>query len=657
MSLIDLTLRNVKRNFRLYAIYLLSMIIGVVIFYTFSSLMYNEDITEALSNRRNFQLGIMIASAAVFLFILFFILYANSFFMRQRKKEFGMYLLFGMNEWQITRIVFYESLALGGISLVVGILLGGLLSKLFGMLLMSLMRYDQVISLNFPVQALAVTVSIFAFLILIITVQSHLSVKRVQLIELFHAGSKMEKPVQTSRLLALVAVFMLVVSFVIIGGGKTSVFWTDYSTASLLAVAVGIIGGTYLFFSQFVGWLLETIRSKPNYAVGDTVLWASSLRFQTRGNTLNLTFISLFSALIVLFVSFTAINYAVQFEAVGRNLPNDLAHQSLDEETNKRIERIIGESGHDVLSHNTLEAVQAETVTDMAEAFDNPEFYSPGVLLVSETSYNEVVADRGDDRKLQLQADEAVSLSQGTDYEVSYNPAAASDYEIRTGGSAIRFKLAGKLDYALLGWSSSPDTSMERRQGALVIDDEAYAAIAAASPAALKKFEIYRLADADQAESLSRQVHPIVTAVPGAYYSSFADVYALQIESSSLLLFSSAFLALIALFALASVIYFKQLREATDERRQYDILGKMGVGAKLMRRVIRKQLMFVFAPPLAIGILISSFTIKVYILDSISNFPGLPGLVWWIVAAYMLIYAMFYLSAANLYYRIASQKP
>lgn len=657
MSLIDLTLRNVKRNFRLYAIYLLSMIIGVVIFYTFSSLMYNDDITEALSNRRNFQLGIMIASAAVFLFILFFILYANSFFMRQRKKEFGMYLLFGMNEWQITRIVFYESLALGGISLVVGILLGGLLSKLFGMLLMSLMRYDQVISLNFPVQALAVTVSIFAFLILIITVQSHLSVKRVQLIELFHAGSKMEKPVQTSRLLALVAVFMLVVSFVIIGGGKTSVFWTDYSTASLLAVAVGIIGGTYLFFSQFVGWLLETIRSKPNYAVGDTVLWASSLRFQTRGNTLNLTFISLFSALIVLFVSFTAINYAVQFEAVGRNLPNDLAHQSLDEETNKRIERIIGESGHDVLSHNTLEAVQAETVTDMAEAFDNPEFYSPGVLLVSETSYNEVVADRGDDRKLQLQADEAVSLSQGTDYEVSYNPAAASDYEIRTGGSAIRFKLAGKLDYALLGWSSSPDTSMERRQGVLVIDDEAYAAIAAASPAALKKFEIYRLADADQAEALSRQVHPIVTAVPGAYYSSFADIYALQIESSSLLLFSSAFLALIALFALASVIYFKQLREATDERRQYDILGKMGVGAKLMRRVIRKQLMFVFAPPLAIGILISSFTIKVYILDSISNFPGLPGLVWWIVAAYMLIYAMFYLSAANLYYRIASQKP
>src|SRR6478735_2713863 len=106
MSLLDLTRRNVRRNFRLYSVYLFSMITGVLIYFTFSSLMYNEDILNALKARQNFQTGVTIASVVIFLFIVFFILYANSFFMRQRKKEFGMYLLYGMSEKQVTLMIF-----------------------------------------------------------------------------------------------------------------------------------------------------------------------------------------------------------------------------------------------------------------------------------------------------------------------------------------------------------------------------------------------------------------------------------------------------------------------------------------------------------------------------------------------------------------------
>lgn len=657
MSLFDLTARNVKRNFRLYAIYLLSLVIGVVIFYTFSSLMYNEDIIEALSNRDNYRSGIMVASAAVLLFIVFFILYANSFFMRQRKKEFGMYLLFGLKERQITRMVFYESLILGGLSLAFGIMLGGLLSKLFGMLLMRLMRYEQAISLTFPVQGIVLTAAVFLFLAVLITVHSHLSIRRVQLVELFRAQAKMEKPLRPSPLLASLAVLLLAAAFIILAGGKDSFFWQEYGTISLLVVAAGIIGGTYLFFSQFVGWALDAISRRPKYAEGHTMLWTSPIRFQARGNTLNLTFITLFSAVLVLLVSFVAINYAVQFEAVGRNLPNDLAYQSMDDKTNGQIEELIRQSGHDIRSHMKLTAIQAEPVTDPAEAYEDLEFYAPGVLLVSESSYNAVVRDRGDSRELELQPGEAVSLAQGTDNEMAYDPGSALSFTVRTGAEETGYKLAGKLDYALLGWSTSPEYSMVMKYAVLIVDDRSYAVLSARSDIETATFELFRLAGADKAEELSRQVHAIVTAGADRYYSSFADLYSIQIEGSSLLLFSSAFLALIALFALASVIYFKQLREATDERRQYDILRKMGVSARLMKRVIRKQLLFVFAPPLLIGVMISLFTIKTYILDSIKDFPETTGLVWWIVAAYAAIYAVLYLSSTNVYYRIASQKP
>lgn len=232
MSLMELTLRNVRRNFRIYTIYLLAMIAGVVIHFTFSSLMYKEDILSALRNSANFQAGVTIASIAIFLFIIFFILYANSFFMKQRKKEVGLYLLLGMSERQVTRMLFYETITLGVVSLVSGILLGGLLSKWFGMLLMKLMQYDQTVSLSFPIEAIGTTVAVVFAIAVIISIQNQVMARRVQLVELFHAKSMMEKPPRVSTMLALLAVLLLGEAFYLIIAGRSSYMWENHSQLS-----------------------------------------------------------------------------------------------------------------------------------------------------------------------------------------------------------------------------------------------------------------------------------------------------------------------------------------------------------------------------------------------------------------------------------------
>lgn len=657
MSLLDLTQRNVRRNFRLYTIYLLSMIIGVIIHFTFSSLMYNEDILAALENRDNFRMGVTIASAVMFLFIIFFILYANSFFMRQRKKEFGMYLLYGMNERQITLMVFYETLMVGAVSLAAGILLGGLLSKLFGMLLMSLMQYDQAISLAFPLQAIGTTVGVFLLLAVIISIQSYFMIGRVQLVELFHAKEKMEKPIASSAVLALLSVLLLGTAFGLIASGKSSVFWQDYAGTSMIVCAVGIVGGTYLFFRQFAGWLLQRISRRKSYAVGNTVLWTSALRFQIRGNTLNLTFISLFSAAVIMLVCFVTINYSVQFKATGINLPNDIAFESQGEAANGRIDELIkGSERHPIRYRRTVEAVVAEPERQdlIGAAFENPEYYTPYLLLVSEQTYNGIVALRGDKQSVDLSGEEAVSLSQGSDFAEVYAAGQRLTMPVKAGARQAELSLAEKKDYAFLGWSTDPVSSMEQKPAVIVVSDELYGELRDGGNR--RSFEIYQIENARNAEELSRQVHAIVQAKPGAYYSSFADVYSKQIESSSLMLFAAGFLALIALFALASVIYFKQLREATEAQAQYAILRKMGVDNREMRSVIRKQLLFVFLPPLAIGFLISWLIIKSYILDSVKDFAGLGGLVWGILGLYCLIYFLLYLSSTKLYFKIVSQR-
>lgn len=656
MSLFDLTIRNVKRNFRLYSIYLFSMIIGVIIQYTFSSLMYNKDVIKALQNRASFETGVSIASVAVFLFIVFFILYANSFFMRQRKKEIGMYLLYGLSERQVVRMVFYETLSIGAIALIAGILLGGLLSKLFGMLLMNLMEYEQPISLTFPIQAIAITVALFFLLALIISAQSYILVNRVQLTELFHAKSKAEAPVKVSAGWALLSMLLLAAAFTLIYSGKGSVFWQEYASASLIVSSVGILAGTYLFFRQFAGWFLRTLSRRRNYHEGNTVLWTSSLRFQVRGNTLNLTFITLFSSLIMMLVCFMAINYKVQFEAVGRNLPNDIAFETLDSKTNGQIDEMIESSDHGIRFHLTQETLTASPVTEMSAAFENPEMFDTSVQLVSERTYNELITLRDhEDQLVSLTANEAVALSQGTDFPKVFNSGEKIGFTVALGGGETTFELVEKKDYAYLGWSSDPKLSMIAKPAVLVVSNETYDRLR--SETAKRTYEIYGLHGAKKAEELSAGAHAIVVAVkPDAYYSSFADVYSKQIEGSSLMLFASGFLALIAIFALASVIYFKQLREATDERRQYAILRKIGVDNRQFKSVIRKQLLFVFLPPLVLGVLYSWSIIKAYILDSVRDFPELPGIALGIMGIYALVYALLYFSSINIYYKIVNQQ-
>lgn len=653
MSLLELTRRNIKRNFRLYTIYLISMIIGVIIQFTFSALMYNEDIINALKNKENFQMGVMIATVVIFLFIIFFILYANSFFMKQRKKEFGMYLLFGMSETQITLMIFYENLIIGGFSLVSGMLIGGLLSKFFGMLLMNLMEYTNVISLNFPIEAIGSTVILFFLLAVIISIQSFFMIRRVQLIELFHAHSKMEKAFKSSPFLALLSILLLGISIYCISRGIESVLWQEHAKIVLVTVTIGIIGGTYLFFRQFTGWLLEFISSRKNYREGNTVLWASSLKFQIRSNTLNLTFITLFSAILILLIGFVTINYKVQFEAVGRNLPNDIAYQSINKETNDKIERLIKKSDHQIENHETIDGIVSKAKSDRKLAFEEPSYFSEEIFLFSETTYNQIVSNRGDDLKVELKGTEAVSLSQGTDFGEVFEVNKRPEFSIMTNQEKT-FSLVEKKDYALLGWATSPHGSMDKKLSVLVISDEAYFELK--DHADKQQYEIYTIKNAKNAESLSKEIYSVVTKTPNAYYSSFADVYSKQIESSSLMLFSACFLAIIALFALASVIYFKQLREATEEQKQYAILRKIGVNNKVMKNVIRKQLLFVFMPPLVLGIIHSWLILKYYMLDSVQDFPELTNVILGVLIVYTLIYCLFYLSSTSIYYKIVNQR-
>lgn len=640
-----------KRDFRLYGIYFVSLLVGVVIYFTFAAFMFNPDILAALSNKEILQTGAAITSIVVFLFIIFFILYANSFFMKQRKKEFGMYLLYGMSEWQIAGMVLIETVCLSAVSLTGGIIAGGLLSKFFGMLLMRLMQYEQVISFSFPVEAVGSTVVLFLILIVMTSVQSYFSVRRVQLVELFHAKAKMDRPLSFSAGLAGCAIVLLGLGYFLISQAGDSVYWSRHFTISFIATIVGIIGGTYLFFRQSFGWVLERISRRKTYVEGSQMLWVSSLRFSVRGNTTNLTFISLFSALIIFLVGFVAINYAVHFVSAGQEFPNHLAFTSQDEPTRNQIERMIEEDHHRVLYHKEIQGLRTEPVAGREAAFG--ERYEASVLLFAASQYNEIVSLRGDDQQVNVQGQEAVALARGgasANGDAGGNP---PHFTVKL-KEETTFDVIGKKDYVLLGKATEASGDIGKMPAVLIISDEAFARLQPGQ--VLASFDIYQIDKAAKSVALSRKIHDIVVTSPETYYSAFVDLYTIDIEGSSLLLFSVAFLAVIALFAMGSIIYFKQLREATEEQRHYAILRQIGVSDGLLKGVIRTQLLFVFLPPLLLGLLHSWFLLHYLAMAEVRGFPQLTSMIATVLALYFVIYFLFYASSTRVYYKIVNPK-
>ncbi|MBU8730214.1 ABC transporter permease [Cytobacillus oceanisediminis] len=648
MNLVDLSWRNMKRNFRLYTIYFISMFVGVVIYFTFSGLMFNKDVVAAIQNKENYKMVISLASVIVFLFIVFFILYANSFFMKQRKKEFGMYLLYGMKERQVAAMVFFETLFLSAISVFSGILIGGLLSKFFGAVLMNLMRYNEDISFAFPLEAIVSTVLLFALLIIIITIQSYFNVRRVQLVELFHAKEKRDKPFTFSFGLALLSIILIAGSYYMITIGDTDI-WKDHFKETLAAVTVALIAGTYLFFRQFSGWMLQKLSQRKNYFIGSKMLWISSLRFSIRGNTVNFTFNSLISAIVIFTVGFIAVDYAVKGEVVKKEFPNHIAFSTQDDATQRQIEQLMNDS-HPIIDHETITGIQTEKIQNRNAFFSHPEYYTEEFYLFPESQLNAIVDLRKAGEKADLEGEEAIVLTRGIDEPEKYK----SSQPEMTVLEDNTFRVVEKIRYPLLSIPTSPGGNTQPQPSVLIISNEAFENLR--EHHTLSSFEIYQIEDPKTSNDVSREIYDLVMKTERAYYSAYIDMYSLDTESSSLILFSVAFFAVIALFALGSVIYFKQLREATEEREHYAILRKIGVDDKEMKKIIRKQLLFVFLPPLLLGLLHSWFLLYYTVILVIKDLPSLTAIIFSVMGLYVLTYLIFYISSVSIYYKIVSEK-
>lgn len=584
MTIFDIARKNIIGNFKSYLLYFFSMVFSVVIYFTFVTLQYSTEIEKILDISENLTAIFMQASILLILFVAIFILYSNSFFTKQRKKEIGLYALLGLKKKTIAKMLFYENLIMGGIALIIGTLLGTLFSKLFSMILLKLMTVDVEVGMTLSLAAIINTVIVFGLIFMVTSFRAYRMIYRYKLIELFQAekaGDAVPKSLPTAAILGLL----------LIAGSYWLLLQTPETDADFLIgallITVGLSAGTFLLVRFVTVFALKAIQKKKQYYYkGMNLITASHLLYHIKGNARTLTIISLLSAVTLSLFSTVYSMYYFQEKRTMEGLPFSFEHLALDEAFDSEAERLItSDDAHSLEVQLDIPIIEAET-----------EFEAPGgyltsqVQLISQSSYNKAMKVITGGERVDLNKTEtAVIRPRLTDHKLA--DYAGKEITLQTGAGQQRFTIADMKTNHVLSWSY-PDFFV-------IVHDDVFKDMAVEKQPIV--YKVYQVEDQKSAEDISEKLFAMERAEEAGVKSFFRE-YNAAMQISGLNLFLLGFLGLVFLAATGSIIYFKQLTEAHASKSSYKMMHKLGVSSREIRAVIVKQSLFILGLPLVIGI-------------------------------------------------------
>ncbi len=620
MTLFSLARKNIQRNLSNYFLYIASMVFSIVIYFTFVTLKYNDDLSALKQSSQQIK-GLMSASSVVLLFfIVIFMAYSNSFFMKKRKKEVALYSLLGVRKQKIGLMLFFENLVIGLVSLVLGIVLGFFMSQGLLMILVRLMGYEIVGSLTFSVEALVNTAVIFTILFLFTSLQGYRVIYQFKLIDLFHAEKQGEQIPRASLVAAVLGTALIAFGYYIAASDMfTSEIWRFFTVLGTPLMVIGVtIVGTYLLFHSVSVFVLTALKRATSRSwKGLNLIGVSQLLYRIRANAKSLSIIAILSATTITAGGGVFGMYYNAEASVRQMLPNTFMWKGDPVEFSQK----------DVIYHESLSVKNLRV--------DN-EFSFFEYTLLKESDYNRLAKLQGKDQNLHIAGGSAVLLDAAYDERFSHD-FTGEDFKLKNGDS---FHVEKMYTESVLNFIPAGTV--------LVVNDQEFATTNAEEvqmqAIGLDNDLKQQAVSQDIVKQLSTEQQESFSSVPQSYEDSIATVGAL--------LFVGSFLGLVFLAATGSIIYFKILTEAEEDQAKYAILNKIGVNSKQILKTVAGQVAVIFSAPLIVGIVHSAFALLAF-----SQLFGMnitkPVILWMI--AYSAIYFIYYIFTVRSFYKIVRQ--
>ena len=558
----------------------------------------------------------MSASSVILLFfIVVFIAYSNSFFMKKRKKEVALYSLLGVRKQQIGLMLFFENLFIGLVSLVAGIAIVFLMSKVLLTILVRLMGYSLTAGFVFSSEAVINTVIVFLILFIFTSLQGYRVIYQFKLIDLFHAEKQGEAMPRASVLSAIIGVLSVSASYYLaLEDIMTSMWWRILSIAMPIVIIGLTVFGTYLLFHSVSVFVLQAMKKMHSFSWrGLNLITTSQLLYRIRGNAKSLTVIAVLSATTITAGGAVFGLYYNIDKSINENTPVTFMWEGEPLEVPQ------------VSTHHTL-ATKLVTFTHN----ESERQYERQYQVLPLDTYNELAQEQVKAKITTMATNEGVLLDPYYDERFS-DKLTGADFTAN-----VPLHLTSQETYAV--------TNMMTTGPMIIVNEQTYEALEGEATT----YQAYTLQDGADGLAISRELDSQLTEAQQDFTSQPA-AYEDIMSAMGAMLFVGSFLGLVFLTATGSIIYFKIVSEAEADKDKYTILYKIGVNDAQMLKTISAQVGIIFGAPLAAGLLHATFA-----LLGFSNLLGMsitkPVLVW--MAAYIAIYGLYYIFTTRAFYKI-----
>ena len=610
MKLTVIALKNLKRNFSFYSLYLFSVSFVLMIYFCFTSFSMNKIIMEKISSDGRVEMMSSVVAGFIIVFVVFYMFYSNSFFMRRRMKELGIYALLGYRKSDMLRLLTIENIfvCLGG--MIVGIFAGSLLhiGVTAGIVALLGLTIDmQAIPFINP-QAVS---SIFLFILVVLltlTISNAILLLRSTLLDLVRLEKKVEKPVHPNIILSIAGILFLLGGYLLalaMVRGAQSVWTTiGFSPIALLTMVLVVVG-TILFIYSFVPFAYQCIKKRHKVLYQEnTIIVVPKFMHCIRSNAKSLILLILLTAGTLSVFGATTLSVWYPYRAVNRIVPSAIEYRIEDQQQSKQALEALAKG-----MKNSAYQVQETILLKITASSDHlPDEYgisgeavrTPGFECMSLTDYNTLLNSQGKESAIsELDDTDCILVKYRPDPE---NSDLGAVYHLNIGDNKI-------MEVTVVQTTLDNPIGFANSVATLIVSDQLYQTIASGQPDQITVVSI----NGGNTRSDGTAYTILKDAMPNNMYLASAwqrQTDIIQLNSSTYLLI--AFATIIFLIATGSILYFQNLSAITYDRDDYDILQRMGYNRSMIKRCVRRQIQIYFIIPYVMGMLHSIFAIICY---------------------------------------------
>ncbi len=584
------------------------------------------------------------ATGVIIVFAVIFLFYTNSFLIKRRKKEIGVYNILGMGKRHIARMMAVETILTAGISILGGLVFGIIFGKLMYLLLLKILHNS--VDMQFSVNGTAIvqTVILFAGIFLLTYLYNILQIQLVNPVELLHGGNQGEKEPKSRWLLVIVGVAAL-------GNGYWIALTTEAPLEALLkffVAVVCVIIGTYALFIAGSIVVLKILRKNKAYYYNPKHFTSvSGMIYRMKQNGAGLANICVLSTMVLVMVSTTVSLYAGMEDILDSRFPRDVSIVCNEADTNKEetLQRLIKEqcekagvkitdrvryrygSMNAVLKGNNLEKVE--------QYYPDNHFYY--VEMITQEEYNRI-----EKQNVSLKEQEILTYTTNGKCGKKQINIAGQNYQVKKELSEM---------------TSQPKSTAEMYKTLYIVF---------ANAEQIERIESFSYADKFNLKGDDGKQKEALEQIQNEFYEKFPDgtMESRMLSRSSFyelyggLFFIGIYLGSMFIMATVLIIYYKQISEGYDDRERYQIMQKVGMSKKEVKRSIRSQVLSVFFLPLVVAVIHVAVAFKVMTkilgvlnLTNVSLFAVCTIIT---IAVFAVFYIIVYSITAKEYYRIVN---